>query len=70
MRVTAGEGGESFHRSKHTRPYLSSDAQRLEGVSSTGHDLRLVHQQDSDVVLTFNLQTNEEKLSVSESTES
>lgn len=42
----------------HTYAYLSSDAQRLESVGPTGHDLGLVHQQDSDVVLTFNLHGN------------
>lgn len=44
------------HTQTHTAAYLSGDTQRLESVGSTGHDLGLVHQQDSDVVLTFNLQ--------------
>lgn len=35
--------------------YLSGDTQRLEGIGPAGHDLSLVHQQDSDVVLTFDL---------------
>lgn len=39
--------------------YLSGDAQRLEGIGPAGHDLSLVHQQDSDVVLTFDLWRDE-----------
>lgn len=39
--------------------YLSGDTQRLEGIGPAGHDLGLVHQQDSDVVLTFDLRGNE-----------
>lgn len=37
--------------------HLSGDAQWLEGVGPARHDLGLVHQQNSDVVLAFNLQT-------------
>lgn len=39
--------------------YLSGDTQRLEGIGPAGHDLGLVHQQDSDVVLTFDLRRDE-----------
>lgn len=39
--------------------YLSGDTQRLEGIGPAGHDLGLVHQQDSDVVLTFDLRGDE-----------
>lgn len=45
-----------LHTQTHTYPYLSGNTQWLESIGSTGHDLSLVHQQDSDVVLTFNLQ--------------
>ena len=45
----------------HTYLYLSGNTQRLESIGSTGHDLGLVHQQDPDVVLTFNLQRNQRK---------
>lgn len=40
----------------HTHNYLSGDTTRLESIGSARYDLRLVHQQDSDVVLTFGLQ--------------
>lgn len=36
--------------------YLSANTKRLESIGSTGHYFSLVYQQDSDVVLTFNLQ--------------
>ena len=45
----------------HTSHYLSGDAQRLESISAAGHDLCFVHQQNSDVILTFNLQRRGER---------
>lgn len=41
--------------------YLSGNTQRLKSIRATGHDFRLVHQQDSDVVLTFSLDKKKKK---------
>lgn len=44
------------HKTKTFISYLSANTKRLESIGSTGHYFSLVYQQDSDVVLTFNLQ--------------
>jgi len=54
-RQRSGESGAEFHSQTHTKLYLSGGAQWLESIRATGHDISLVHQQDSYVVLTFDL---------------